>query len=66
MSMTLRLNDAESAEVREAAAREGVSMQAFAHDAVLDAARGRATRRDAAIQRVVTERGDLLDRLRQA
>ncbi|HET6562459.1 MAG TPA: DUF1778 domain-containing protein [Marmoricola sp.] len=66
MAMTLRLTEEESAEVREAAEREGKSMQAFVREAVLEAARGRARRRDELIARIRTDRRDLLDRLGRA
>ncbi|MFC6286213.1 DNA-binding protein [Nocardioides sp. GCM10027113] len=66
MAMTLRLTEEETAELREAAERAGKSMQAFARDAVLEAARGRSKRREAAMRRILEERGDLLDRLGNA
>ena len=64
--MTLRLDDAETAELREAAAREGKSMQTFARDAVLAAARNHRQMRDAALALIVVEDAEALARLAEA
>ena len=66
MAMTLRPTDAEHAAIAEAAEREGKSMQRFILDAALEAARGRTRRRDELIDRIRTDRRDLLDRLGSA
>lgn len=61
--MTLRLTDAESAEIAAAAEREGTSMQKFIVESALQAARQRVQRRDQLIAALAAERRDVLDRL---
>ena len=63
MAMTLRLTDDETAELRQAAERAGVSMQVYIRDAALSAARDRAQRRDDLIAAIRRDRRDGLDRL---
>jgi len=63
MAMTLRLTDDETAELRQAAERAGVSMQVYIRDAALSAARDRAQRRDDLIAAIRRDRRDVLDRL---
>lgn len=63
MAMTLRPTE-EQREVIAAAARiEGKSMQQFILDAAMQAAQGRARRRDELISRIRSDRRDVLDRL---
>jgi uncharacterized protein (DUF1778 family) len=63
MAFSLRPTDEEHAIIAEAARREGVSMQVFVLRAALDAAHGRARRRDELIDRIRTDRREVLDRL---
>ncbi|WP_127481168.1 ribbon-helix-helix protein, CopG family [Nocardioides pantholopis] len=66
MAITLRLDEAETAEVREAARRAGKSMQAFAREAVLAAARDHERRRAAIVAEILSEDAEALDRLAQS
>ncbi len=65
MAMTLRLTEAETEQLRTAAAREGVSMQEFARTAIGDRATGRRQRIVGIVQRTVDRDRRLLDRLAQ-
>ncbi len=70
MAMTLRLSEEQTAKLRAAAERDGISMHALVIKAVddyLDLELDRRTaRRDEIIERIVTERADLLRRLSDA
>jgi predicted transcriptional regulator len=61
--MTLRLNDEESAALRERAEKEGRSMQEVAKSAINAYLARRPERLQAAIDRVRTEDAELLERL---
>jgi uncharacterized protein (DUF1778 family) len=63
--MTLRLTDEETEALREAAAREGVSMQEFARRAIRDAAEQWARERDRFLDDFARKNKGLLDRLSQ-
>jgi predicted transcriptional regulator len=65
MAMTLRLSDAETAELRDYAAATGRSMQEVARDAIRDYIAARAEMRAAILSRIVAEDRDLLDLLAQ-
>ena len=64
--MTLRLSEEQSAKLRAAAEREGISMQALVLKAVDDYLDRRTARRDEIIERIFTERADLFRRLSDA
>jgi uncharacterized protein (DUF1778 family) len=61
--ITLKLDDDEAADVRDAAARAGKSVQTFVHDAVIGAARGDKRHRDELLASVVEEDAVALERL---
>lgn len=61
--MTLRLSEEQTARLREAAAREGLSMQAAALKAVDEYISRRAATRDALLARILTEDAAVLRRL---
>lgn len=63
MAMTLRPTDEQHQLIAEAARREGKSMQQFIIEAALQAATGRERRRDELIDRIRTDRREVLDRL---
>lgn len=64
--MTLRLTDEQTAKLRAAAERDGLSMHAVVLKAVDDYLDRRTARRDEIIERIFTERADLFDRLADA
>jgi len=64
--MTLRLSDEQTAKLRAAAERDGVSMHAAVLKAVDDYLDRRTARRDEIIERIFTERADLFRRLSDA
>ena len=64
--MTLRLSEEQTAKLRAAAEREGISMQALVLKAVDDYLDRRTARRDEIIERIFTERADLFRRLSDA
>jgi len=66
MAMTLRLSDEQTAKLRAAAERDGVSMHAAVLKAVDDYLDRRTARRDEIIERIFTERADLYRRLSDA
>lgn len=66
MAMTLRLSDEQTAKLRAAAERDGVSMHAAVLKAVDDYLDQRTARRDEIIERIFTERADLFRRLSDA
>lgn len=66
MAMTLRLTDEQTERLREAAARDGLSMQAAAIKAVDDYATDRKARRQEILTEMMRKHGDLLDRLADA
>lgn len=66
MAMTLRLTDEQTERLREAAARDGLSMQAAAIKAVDDYATDRKARRREILTEMMRKHGDLLDRLADA
>jgi len=62
--MTLRLSEQQTARLREAAARDGLSMQAAALKAVEEYINRRTTaRRDALLAQILTEDAEVLRRL---
>ena len=63
MAMTLRLSDEQTAKLRAAAERDGISMHAAVLKAVDDYLDRRTARRDEIIERIFTERADLFRRL---
>lgn len=63
MPMTLRLTPAETTALREAARREGRSMQEVARTAIAEYAAQRARRRAAHLAAIVTQDAALLRRL---
>jgi predicted transcriptional regulator len=63
MAMTLRLNEEQTARLREAAARDGLSMQAAALKAVDEYINRRTARRDALLAQILTEDAEVLKRL---
>lgn len=65
MAMTLRLSDEETQALREAAEREGVSMQEFARRAIHDAASSWRRDRDRFLNDFARDNKGLLDRLGQ-
>jgi len=64
--MTLRLSDEQTAKLRAAAERDGVSMHAAVLKAVDDYLDRRTARREEIIERIFTERADLFRRLSDA
>jgi len=64
--MTLRLSDEQTAKLRAAAERDGVSMHAAVLKAVDDYLDRRTARRDEIIERIFTDRADLFRRLSDA
>lgn len=66
MAMTLRLSDEQTAKLREAAERDGMSMHAAILKAVDDYLDRRTARRDEILGRIVKEHESLLDRLAEA
>jgi len=64
--MTLRLSDEQTAKLRAAAERDGVSMHAAVLKAVDDYLDRRTARRDEMLARIVEEHGGLLQRLADA
>ncbi|MEI7519664.1 MAG: hypothetical protein WCJ98_14445 [Mycobacteriaceae bacterium] len=66
MAMTLRLSDEQTAKLRAAAERDGVSMHSAVLKAVDDYLDRRTARRDEIIERIFTDRGDLFRRLSDA
>lgn len=66
MAMTLRLSDEQTAKLREAAERDGISMHAAVMKAVDDYLDRRTARRDEILGRIVKEHDGLLDRLADA
>ena len=63
MAMTLRLSEQQTARLREAAARDGLSMQAAALKAVEEYINRRTARRDALLAQILTEDAEVLRRL---
>ncbi len=63
--MTLRLSEDETASLRAAAEREGISMQELARKAVRQYVENWATERDAFLAGFARENRSLLDRLGQ-
>ena len=66
MAMTLRLSDEQTAKLREAAERDGISMHAAVLKAVDDYLDRRTARRDEILGRIVKEHDGLLNRLADA
>lgn len=66
MAMTLRLSDEQTAKLRAAAERDGISMHAAVMKAVDDYLNQRTARRDEILARVVKEHDGLLRRLSEA
>lgn len=66
MAMTLRLSDEQTARLREAAEREGTSMQAVVLRAVDEYINRRVERRNALLAQIVTEDAEVLSRLADA
>ena len=66
MAMTLRLSDEQTAKLREAAERDGISMHAAVMKAVDDYLDRRTARRDEILGRIVKEHDSLLNRLADA
>ena len=66
MAMTLRLSEEQTAKLRAAAERDGISMHAAVMKAVDDYLDRRTARRDEIIDRIFTERADLFRRLSDA
>ncbi len=66
MAMTLRLSDEQTAKLRAAAERDGISMHAAVMKAVDDYLDRRTARRDEILARVVKEHDGLLRRLSEA
>ena len=65
MAMNLRLSDEQSKALREVAAQEGVSMQEAALTAIDEYIARRGQKMKSAIERVLSEDKELLDRLAQ-
>jgi len=65
MAMNLRLSDNQSQALRELANQEGISMQEAALTAIDEYIARRDQRMKSAIERVLSEDKDLLDRLGQ-
>lgn len=66
MAMTLRLTDEQMQRLRGTAEREGVSMQVVAARAIDEYTNRRRARRDELIASFVSDRADLLQRLKDA
>lgn len=66
MAMTLRLSEEQTAKLREAAERDGISMHAAVLKAVDDYLDRRTARRDEILGRIVKDHEGLLDRLADA
>lgn len=66
MAMTLRLSDEQTAKLRAAAEREGLSMQAVALKAIDDYVDRRTQRRQEIIEQIFTEDAGLFRRLADA
>lgn len=66
MAMTLRLSEEQTAKLREAAERDGISMHAAVLKAVDDYLDRRTARRDEILGRIVKEHDGLLNRLADA
>ncbi|MCH9734095.1 MAG: CopG family transcriptional regulator [Actinomycetia bacterium] len=66
MAMTLRLSAEQTEQLRAAARREGISMQAAALQAIDDYVGGRSRRRDELIEQIFTEDAALFERLADA
>jgi predicted transcriptional regulator len=66
MAMTLRLSEEQTTRLREAAARDGLSMQAAALKAVDDYINRRAAMRDALLAQILAEDAEVLKRLADA
>ena len=66
MAMTLRLTEDQTARLREAAAREGLSMHAAAVKAVEEYVDRRAARRAALLAQILDEDAGVLKRLADA
>ena len=66
MAMTLRLSEEQTAKLREAAERDGISMHAAVLKAVDDYLDRRTARRDEILGRIVKEHDSLLNRLADA
>lgn len=66
MAMTLRLSEEQTAKLREAAERDGISMHAAVLKAVDDYLDRRTARRDEILGRIVKDHDGLLDRLADA
>lgn len=66
MAMTLRLSDEQTAKLRDAAERDGISMHAAVLKAVDDYLDRRTARRDEILGRIVKDHEGLLDRLADA
>ena len=66
MAMTLRLSDEQTAKLRAAAERDGISMHAAVLKAVDDYLDRRTARRDEMLGRIVKEHDGLLRRLSEA
>ena len=65
MEKNLRLSDEQSRALKDAAAREGISMQEAALSAIDEYLSRRNQRINSAIERAMTENKELLDRLAQ-
>lgn len=63
MAMTLRLSEEQTARLREAAARDGLSMQAAALKAVDEYINRRSANRDALLAQILEEDAAVLRRL---
>lgn len=66
MAMTLRLSEEQTAKLREAAERDGISMHAAVLKAVDDYLDRRTARRDEILRRIVKDHDGLLNRLADA
>ena len=63
MAMTLRLSEEQTAKLRAAAERDGISMHAVVLKAIDEYIDGRTARRDEILARIVKEHDGLLRRL---
>jgi predicted transcriptional regulator len=66
MAMTVRLSEEQTAKLRAAAERDGISMHAVVLKAIDEYIDGRAARRDEILARIVKEHDGLLRRLADA
>jgi predicted transcriptional regulator len=66
MAMTIRLSDEQTAKLRAASERDGISMHAAVLKAVDDYLDRRTARRDEMLGRIVEEHAGLLRRLSEA